>query len=105
MDQENSWRDISEDIKNLGKKIQTNTNKDNIVDDLQSSLKATIESSNEIMKSLSELIESSIKDQEIKDDARNLITQISDELRETIKRTKIKISDTINLKDFSLEEE
>ena len=105
MDQENSWRDISEDIKNLGKKIQTNTNKDNIGDDLQSSLKATIESSNEIMKSLSELIESSIKDQEIKDDARNLITQISDELRETIKRTKIKISDTINLKDFSLEEE
>lgn len=105
MDQENSWRDISEDIKNLGKKIQTNTNKDNIVDDLQSSLKATIESSNEIMKSLSELIESSIKDQEIKDDARNLITQISDELRETIKRTKIKISDTINLNDFSLEEE
>ena len=51
------------------------------------------------------MLTSSINDQEIKDDAKNLITQISDELRENIRKSKSKISKAINLADTSLEEE
>ena len=66
MDKNNNWQDISNDISDLSKKIKDNLTEESLVGDLKDSLNSTIQASGEILKNITNAVQETIKDEEIK---------------------------------------
>ena len=103
MNEENNWKEFSDDISNISKKIKSSITDDENIEDLKKSLKATRESISNNFNDLLQIVESTIKDEEIKEDALNLVNNLKYEMSNFMDTAKEKVSEVINLNN--LEEE
>ena len=104
MENNNNWSKINDELSELINKFQNKATEDDVLEDLRTSFKETIENTNNIFKNLTGLIENTIKDDEIKNASKDLINTIYDEFEITIKNSKRNIIKNIN-SHISKEEE
>ena len=102
MNEENNWKEFSDDLTNMSKKIKSNITNEENVEDLKNSLKETKESISRSFNELIQIVENTVKDDEIKEDALNLVNKLKNELSNIVDVAKEKFSETIN---FSVSEE
>ena len=88
----NNYVKESSDITNQVKKSDVIINKNNQIKDLKESLSETLDSTNEIFKSLIKLIESNIKDEDIRLESSNIIKNSSLQFQKTLEEIQIKLS-------------
>ena len=103
MNEENNWKEFSDDISNMSKKIKSSISDEENIEDLKNSLKATRESISNNFNDLVRIVENTVKDEEIKEDALDLVNNLKHEMSNFIDTNKDKISDVLNL--IKLEEE
>ena len=103
MSEENSWKEFSDDISNMSKKIKSNITDEENIEDLKNSLKETRESISNSFGELIQIVENTVKDEEIKKDALNLVNNLKHEMSNFYETTKDKFSEVLNF--YSLEEE
>jgi len=104
MENNNNWSKINDELSELVNKFQNKAIENNALEDLRTSFKEIIESTNNIFKKLTGVIENSVKDDEIKNASRDLINNIYDEFENTIKNSKRNIINNINSNIFEEEE-
>ncbi len=97
MDQENNWKNFSDDISNISKKIKSNFTDEENIEDLKKSLKDTVNSISNSFNDLAQIVEDTVKDEEIKEDALNLVKKLKDEMSSITDTAKEKVSGIINL--------
>jgi len=97
MDQENNWKDFSNDISNISKKIKSNFTDEENIEDLKKSLKDTVDSISNSFNDLAQIVEDTVKDEEIKEDALNLVKKLKDEMSSIADTAKEKVSGILNL--------
>ena len=83
---DNNWNEISEDLNKLGKKIKEKAFEDNSTEDLKDSFNSTINETAEIFKELIKNIETTIKDEELKKETKEIINKLNSELTDSIKK-------------------
>ena len=103
MDEENNWKEFSDDVSDISKKIKSNLTDEENIEDLKNSLKATKESISNSFNDLLQIVENTVKDEEIREDALNLVNNLKHEMSDFVEITKEKVSDVLNFK--SSEEE
>ena len=103
MREENSWKEFSDDITNISKKIKSSIADEENIEDLKNSLKTTKESISDNFNELAQIVENTVKDEEIKKDALNLVNNLKHEMSNFYETTKDKFSEVLNF--YSLEEE
>ena len=91
MDKNNNWQDISEDISDLSKKIKANLTEEELVGDLKDSLNSTIEASGEILKNITNAVQETVKDEEIKSETWGVLEKINNELKNVVSQISNKI--------------
>ena len=104
MENNKNWSKINDELSELTNKFQNKVTEDNLLEDLKTSLREAIESTNNILKNITDEIENTIKDDEIKIASKELINNIYDEFENTIKNSKQNTIKNINL-NISVEEE
>ena len=102
---DSNWSEISKDISDISKKLKEKFDGDELTKDLKESFKSTIETSLETLNSLVEIVESSIKDPEIKEETMEIIIKISGEMKNSVYNMKSVIKDSIEINLFDQEEE
>ena len=102
---DSNWSEISKDISDISKKLKEKLDGDELTKDLKESFKSTIETSLETVNSLVEIVESSIKDPEIKEETMEIIIKISGEMKNSVYNMKSVIKDSIEINLFDQEEE
>ena len=103
MNEENNWKEFSDDISNISKKIKSSITDEENIEDLKNSLKATKESISNNFNDLLQIVENTVKDEEIREDAINLVNNLKHEMSDFVEIAKVKVSDVLNFK--SSEEE
>ena len=103
MGTENNWKEFSDDVSDISKKIKSNLTDEENIEDLKSSLKATKESISNNFNDLVQIVENTVKDEEIREDALNLVNNLKHEMSDFVEMAKEKVSDVMNFK--SSEEE
>ena len=88
----NNYIKESSDISNQVKKSDVIINKNNQIKDLKEALSETLDSTNEIFKSLIKLIESNIKDEDIRSESANIINNNSLQFQKTLEEIQIKLA-------------
>ena len=91
MDKNNNWQDISDDLSDLSKKIKANLTEEELVGDLKDSLNSTIEASGEILKNITNAVQETVKDEEIKSEAKDVLEKINNELKNVVSQISNKI--------------
>ena len=104
MEDNSKWSKINSDISEIVEKFQEKIEEEDLVKDLRESIVEITENTKNIFRSLSEAIESTVKDEEIKGSSKDLIKSIQDEFDETLMKSKNKIKDFINMNDSKEEE-
>ena len=104
MDKENQWSEINKDVADIAKKVKSKIDEEDLVEDLKESFKKTIESTTEIFKTLINTLESTIGDEEIRKESKNVVDNISSELKGVISETKSKFTGSTEART-ELEEE
>lgn len=102
---DSNWSEISKEISDISKKLKEKFDGDELTKDLKESFKSTIETSLETVNNLVEIVESSIKDPEIKEETMQIITKISSEMKNSVNNMKFVIKDSIEFNSFDQEEE
>ena len=103
MNEENNWKEYSDDISNISKKIKSNITDEENIEDLKNSFKATKESISKNFNDLVQIVENTVKDEEIREDALNLVNNLKHEMSDFVEKAKEKVSDVLSF--TSLEEE
>ena len=103
MDKNNNWQDISDDISDLSKKIKDNLTEESLVGDLKDSLNSTIQASGEILKNISNAVQETVKDEEIKSETKHVLEKINIELKNVVNQVSDKIG--INIDGLTSKEE
>ena len=104
MEENKSWSELSDDLEDVAKKIKGKISQEGLVNDLKESLSNTINSTTELIKNIVESIESTVKDDEIKKETKDLFTNISEELETTVINLGTKIKNLNPAKRSSEEE-
>jgi len=104
MEDNNQWSKLNNEFNEVINKFQEKIEEEELVKDLQDSVFEITENTKNIFKSLSDTIESTVKDERIRLASKDLIQSIQEEFELTLKKSKKRISDYINTKD-PLEEE
>lgn len=91
MDKNNNWKDISDDISDLSKKIKDNLKEENLIGDLKDSLNSTIQASGEILKNITNAVQETVKDEEIKSETWGVLEKINNELKNVVSQISNKI--------------
>lgn len=104
-----NWKDISKDSADVTKKVKDSPDDENIVDDLKESLVDSIQNTSKLLTTIIEKIDSTIKDEEIRKETKEVINKINNEILDTIKDSKrlLKdyVTDTSESKNNLFEEE
>ena len=95
MDKENQWSEINKDVADIAKKVKSKIDEEDLVEDLKESFKKTVESTTEVFKTLINTLETTISDEEIKQDSK-VVENISSELKQVINDTKSKLQELQN---------
>ena len=104
MEENKSWSELSDDLEDVAKKIKGKISQEELVNDLKESLSNTINSTTELIKNIVESIDSTVKDDEIKKETKDLFTNISEELKTTVINLGTKIKNLNPAKSSSEEE-
>jgi len=91
MDKNNNWQNISDDISDLSKKIKDNLKEENLIGDLKDSLNSTIQASGEILKNITNAVQETVKDEEIKSETWGVLEKINNELKNVVSQISNKI--------------
>ena len=102
MSKENNWKEFSDDISDMSKKIKSNLTNEENIEDLKTSLKVTKDSISNSFSELIQIVENTVNDDEIKKDALNLVNNLKNEMSNFVDTAKEKISEVVN---FSITEE
>tara|TARA_B100001250_G_scaffold42506_1_gene33599 strand:- start:64 stop:399 length:336 start_codon:yes stop_codon:yes gene_type:complete len=102
-------KDISKDSADVTKKVKDSPDDENIVDDLTESLVDSIQNTSKLLTTIIEKVDSTIKDEEIRKETKEVINKINNEILDTIKDSKrlLKdyVTDTSESKNNLFEEE
>ena len=80
-DKENkNWSEITDDLKNVRKKIVKKVDDENLVNDIKQSFSETLQNTSDILDKLIIKIENTINDEEIKSEASELINNLKSQL-------------------------
>ena len=83
-DNENKkWSEITDDLKNVRKKIVKKVDDENLVNDIKQSFSETLQNTSHILDKLVTTIENTINDEEIKSEASDLINNLKSQLSNT----------------------
>ena len=104
MDKNENWDEISQEFKEISKKIKNHIDQENIVDDLNNTFKSTIDNTSQLINNILSTIESTIHDEEIRKETKEVVTKINDEFKLIINETKENFSE-IFVYDSLVEEE
>ena len=104
MEENKSWSDLSEDLEVVTKKIKSKNSQEELFEDLMDSLTKTINSSKELIKNIVESLESTVNDEDIKTETKELFSNISIELNNTVMNIITKVKN-LNLTETKSEEE
>ena len=96
MSKENNWKEFSDDISDMSKKIKSNLTNEENIEDLKASLKATREAISNSFSDLIQIVENTVKDEEIKEDALNIVSSLKDEVSNFVDTAKDKVSEVVN---------
>ena len=102
MNKENNWKEFSDDISDMSKKIKSNLTNEENIEDLKTSLKATKEAIYNSFSELIQIVENTVKDDEIKEDALNIVSSLKNEVSNFVDTAKDKVSEVVN---FTVTEE
>ena len=80
--------------KRIVSQIKNKGDTDNKIQDLKDSLKDSVNSMEVFLKELVEIVNSSVSDEQLKEDSKKLVNSIGEELNMTINNIKGKISGT-----------
>ena len=80
-----NWKEISEEISNVRKKVKDSLSEENLVDDLKDSLFETVQNTSKLLKTIVQKVEFTIKDEEIRDETKEVINKINEEIRDMLK--------------------
>ena len=98
MSEENSWKEFSDDISNMSKKIKSNMTDEENIEDLKNSLKETRESISNSFGELIQIVENTVKDDDIKEDALNLVNKLKHEMSNFVDSARETVSEAVNFK-------
>tara|TARA_Y100000741_G_scaffold221053_1_gene168469 strand:+ start:202 stop:537 length:336 start_codon:yes stop_codon:yes gene_type:complete len=102
-------KDISKDSADVTKKVKDSPDDENIVDDLTESLVDSIQNTSKLLTTIIEKVDSTIKDEEIRKETKEVINKINNEILDTIKDSrrllKDYVTDTSESKNNLFEEE
>ena len=98
MSEENSWKEFSDDISKMSKKIKSNMTDEENIEDLKNSLKETRESISNSFGELIQIVENTVKDDDIKEDALNLVNKLKHEMSNFVDSAREKVSEAVNFK-------
>jgi len=90
MENENSWSEIKNNLGEITNKIKEKIDQEELVDDLKDSFSSTVENTSKLLNSMLRTIESTVNDDEIKNEAKEIIRNINGELKDLIDETKNK---------------
>ena len=79
-----NWSEISKNSSDLSKKIKDKFKEENIVEDLKDSFMETIEHTSNIFETLTHTIDSTINDEEIRQESKEVINKINKEIQENL---------------------
>ena len=96
MNSKNNWQNISKDLSRTINKVKENFEQKESVEDLKESFYSTIQNSVDLLKSLSESVEKTITDQEIKLEVKETINNINKELFKIKEQILSDLSDGLN---------
>ena len=96
MNKENNWKEFSDDVSDMSKKIKSNLTNEENIEDLKASLKATREAISNSFGDLIQIVENTVKDEEIKEDALNIVSSLKDEVSNFVDTAKDKVSEVVN---------
>ena len=83
-DKENkNWSEITDDLKNVRKKIVKKVDDENLVNDIKQSFSETLQNTSDLLDKLITTIENTINDEEIKSEASDLINNLKSQLSNT----------------------
>ena len=95
-----NWKEISKDIADVTKKVKDSVDDENIVDDLKESLVGSIENTSKLLTTIVEKVDSTIKDEEIRKETKEVINKINNEILDTIKDSRQILKDyTIDISE------
>ena len=95
---ENNWKEFSDDISSMSKKIKSSMTDEENLEDLKNSLKNTINSISNTFNELIQIVENTVKDDEIKQDALSLVSKLKNEMSNVVDTAKGKITEVTNIK-------
>tara|TARA_B100001109_G_C18750085_1_gene420912 strand:+ start:583 stop:894 length:312 start_codon:yes stop_codon:yes gene_type:complete len=98
MSEENNWKEFSDDISNMSKKIKSNMTDEENIEDLKNSLKATRESISNSFVELIQIVENTVKDDDIKEDALNLVNKLKHEMSNFVDSARERVSEAVHSK-------
>jgi len=104
MEDYSKWSKINNDISGIVEKFHEKIEQEDLVKVLRESLFEITENTKKIFRSLSEAIESTVKDEEIRKNSKDLIKSIQDEFDETLMKSKNKIKEYTNNNESAEEE-
>ena len=96
MNKENNWKEFSDDVSDMSKKIKSNLTNEENIEDLKTSLKATKEAISNSFSELIQIVENTVKDDEIKEDALNIVSSLKNEVSNFVDTAKDKVSEVVN---------
>jgi len=108
MTEENKWKEVSKDISDISSKIRDNLIDDENITDLKETLNSAKNSIKNNFSNLISAIEDTVKDDEIRKDALNVVKKMKDEFSKSFDDIKDKIpniSDSGFNENLSSEEE
>lgn len=92
-------------MNNEENKIDQNLNEESLVSDLKKSLDSTIREASITLNKLLENIESTVQDNEIRDETKKIIKNLSEDLRKSLEPASYSSINKENKKNISKEEE
>ena len=95
---ENNWKEFSDDISSMSKKIKSSITDEENLEDLKNSLKSTKNSISNSFNELIQIVENTVKDDEIKQDALSLVSKLKNEMSNVVDTAKGKITEVTNIK-------
>ena len=96
MNKDNNWKEFSDDVSDMSKKIKSNLTNEENIEDLKASLKATREAILNSFGDLIQIVENTVKDEEIKEDALNIVSSLKDEVSNFVDTARDKVSEVVN---------
>ena len=90
-----NWKDISKDSADVTKKVKDSPDDENIVDDLKESLVDSIQNTSKLLTTIIEKVDSTIKDEEIRKETKEVINKINNEIQDTIKDSRRLLKDYV----------